>query len=174
MKKHELDHLVAEAQTGSSQAFSAVYGFYAKDLYRFALYYTGNGADAEDCVQEAVLLAFRKIASLKKISSFQSWMFKILSNVCKGKLLESADRRFPVPIHEIQETEPDRTVTDAGLSAEISDALNRLAPDERQIVLLRVIGRYKSSEIAAMLGLAPGTVRSKLSRSLTKLRNILQ
>ena len=59
-------------------------------------------------------------------------------------------------------------------SAELKDALHSLSPDERQIVLLSVIGRYKSREIAEMLDMTPGSVRSKLSRSLEKMREILQ
>ncbi|MCD7774946.1 MAG: RNA polymerase sigma factor [Clostridiales bacterium] len=172
--KHDLDNLILEAQGGNGRAFADVYSFYANDLYRFALYFTGNSADAEDCVQEAVLLSFKNITSLKKPSAFKSWMFKILANVCKTKLSVPADRLYAVPIHEISDTAADKNQSDMVLSAELSDALNSLAFEEKQIVLLSVIGRYKSREIAEILDLQAGTVRSKLSRSLTKLRDILQ
>ena len=172
--KNNLEQLVREAQTGNSKAFASVYSFYATDLYKFALWYTGNSADAQDCVQEAVSLSFRNIAKLQKPSSFKSWMFKILSNVCKSKLNDPADRLFSVPVHEIHETVSDTVTVDAGLSAELCDALSELSDDERQIVLLSVIGRYKSNEIAKMLDMTSGSVRSKLSRSLKKLRDILQ
>ena len=174
MKKHELDRLVTDAQTGNSKAFAAVYGLFANDLYRFALYFTGNSADAQDCVQDAVLLAFRNLPSLKKPSSFKSWLFKILSNVCKEKLTNPADSFTCIPIHEVQTAEREPSVMQTELSAELSDALDQLSAEEKQIVLLSVIGRYKSGEIAQMLGMSPGTVRSKLSRSLAKLREILQ
>lgn len=172
--KNDLEKLVREAQTGSSKAFASVYSFYATDLYKFALWYTGNSADAQDCVQEAVLLSFKNISKLQKPASFKSWMFKILSNVCKSKLNDPADRLCSVPVHEIHETVTDTVTVDAGLSAELSDALSMLGDDERQIVLLSVIGRYKSGEIAKMLDMTSGSVRSKLSRSLKKLRDILQ
>lgn len=172
--KNDLDNLIREAKQGDSKAFASVYGFYANDLYRFALYYTGNGADAEDCVQEAVLLSFKNLASLKKPSSFKSWMFKILSNVCKAKLHDPAGRLYPVPIHELLGTDREIYHTDFSLTAELEEALDKLTPDERQIVLLSVIGRYKSKEIAAITGITSGAVRSKLSRSLAKLRDILQ
>jgi RNA polymerase sigma-70 factor (ECF subfamily) len=172
--KNDLEKLVREAQSGSSKAFADVYSFYATDLYRFALWYTGNSADAEDCVQEAVLLSFRNIPKLQKPSAFKSWMFKILSNVCKSKLTNPADSVCTVAIHEIHEAVADEKVIDASLSAEVYDALSTLEEDERQIVLLSVIGRYKSGEIAEMLDMTSGTVRSKLSRSLKKLREILQ
>ncbi len=172
--KIDLDNLIREAQAGNGKAFASVYSFYANDLYRFALYYTGNSADAQDCVQEAVLLSFRNITALKKPSSFKSWMFKILSNVCKSKLTVPADRLYTVPIHELNKSEADTSLGDIGLSVELSDALNSLNPEEKQIVLLSVVGRYKSSEIADMLNMTAGSVRSKLSRSLKKLRDILQ
>lgn len=172
--KNDLTKLIREAQTGNSKAFAQVYSFYANDLYRFALWYTGKSADAEDAVQEAVLIAFKNIATLKKPSSFKSWMFKILSNVCKTKLINPADRLCTVPMHEIQETEPDISVTDFTVSAELKAALDMLSPDEKQIVLLSVIGRYKSSEIAEIMDMKSSSVRSKLSRSLEKLRDILK
>lgn len=172
--KNDLHKLIRDAQTGNSKAFASVYSFYANDLYRFALYYTGDSADAEDSVQEAVLIAFKNIAKLRKPSSFKSWMFKILSNVCKTKLINPADRLCTVPIHEIQETEKDTSLAEISVSAELSEALDLLDPEEKQIVLLSVIGRYKSSEIAKMLDMTPGSVRSKLSRSLNKMREQLQ
>lgn len=172
--KNDLRKLIVEAQTGNSKAFATVYSFYADDLYRFALWYTGKSADAEDAVQEAVLIAFKNIAKLRKPSSFKSWMFKILSNVCKTKLINPADRLCTVPIHEIQETEADTSVADFTVSAELKAALDSLSPEEKQIVLLSVIGRYKSSEIAEIMEMKSGSVRSKLSRSLEKMREQLQ
>lgn len=172
--KNNLEQLVREAQTGNSKAFALVYSFYATDLYKFALWYTGNSADAQDCVQEAVLLSFKNITKLKKPSSFKSWLFKILSNVCKSKLINPADRQNSVPIHEVHETVENAVIVDMGLTTELSDALSKLNDEERQIVLLSVIGRYKSNEIAQMLDISSGTVRSKLSRSLKKLRELLQ
>ena len=172
--KNDLHKLIREAQTGNSKAFATVYSFYANDLYRFALWYTGKSDDAEDCVQEAVLIAFKNIAKLRKPSSFKSWMFKILSNVCKTKLINPADRLCTVPIHEIQETEPDTSLAEISVSAELAEALDMLDPEEKQIVLLSVIGRYKSSEIAEIMEMKSGSVRSKLSRSLEKMREQLQ
>ena len=172
--KNELTKLIREAQMGNSKAFAAVYSFYADDLYRFALWYTGKSADAEDAVQEAVLIAFRNIAKLRKPSSFKSWIFKILSNECKTRLTNPADRLCTVSVHEIVETENDLSGTDFTVSAELKSALDSLTPEEKQIVLLSVIGRYKSNEIAQILDMTSGSVRSKLSRSLKKLREILQ
>ena len=172
--KNDLTKLIREAQTGNSKAFAAVYSFYANDLYRFALWYTGKSDDAEDCVQEAVLIAFKNIAKLRKPSSFKSWMFKILSNVCKTKLLNPADRLCTVSVDEIHETAADVSSDDLTVSAELKAALDSLSPEEKQIVLLSVIGRYKSSEIAEIMEMKSGSVRSKLSRSLDKMREQLQ
>lgn len=173
--KNDLTKLIREAQTGNSKAFAQVYSFYANDLYRFALWYTGKSADAEDAVQEAVLIAFKNIAKLKKASSFKSWIFKILANECKSKLTNPADKLCTVSVYDIQETESEESaVSDMSVSAELKSALDSLAPEEKQIVLLSVIGCYKSSEIAELLDMTSGSVRSKLSRSLDKMRDILK
>lgn len=66
-----------------------------------------------------------------------------------------------------------RVSVPASLSIELSEALSQLREEERNIVLLSIIGGLSSTEIAALTGLAPGSVRSKLSRSLAKMREFL-
>lgn len=163
---------VRKAQSGDAGAFGDLYEIYALDMYKFALYFMGNTHDAEDAVQTACIKAYSSIVSLKEPGSFKTWLFKILANVCKSELSSArAVRECGSPDGDITPEPADSS--DFRLSAEIYDALGALSEDERQIVILSVVQKYKSSEIAEIINCPASTVRSKLSRSLSKLRTIL-
>ncbi|MBQ6865109.1 MAG: sigma-70 family RNA polymerase sigma factor [Clostridia bacterium] len=166
--------LIHAAKNGDSGAFAALYAQYAEQLYRFALYYMRNPADAEDAVQDAVLQAFRSVSSLRKEDSFRSWLFKILCNVCKKKLTENKN----IITDESVQDNPDlcnqeSPGLDHAVRLTVREAVAALPPEDRQIVLLSVVAGYTSAEIAAMLGLNAATVRSTKSRSLARLRTML-
>lgn len=89
--KHDLQ-LVKRAKMGDAEAFARLYEGIYKDMYRFAVYTLRNTSDAEDAVAEAVTDAFAGIRKLKSEEAFRSWMFRILSNKCRDKLREYANR----------------------------------------------------------------------------------
>ena len=84
--------LVRQARRGSTSAFASLYQEYYLDLYRFALYTLKNRQDAEDVVGDTVADARAQIGSLKKVESFKSWIFKILSNKCRQSLKGYLDK----------------------------------------------------------------------------------
>ena len=173
MEKSE-KKLISAAVKGDTAAFAALYADYAAQLYRFAVWYMKNPADAEDCVQDAVCKAFRNVSSLRKEDSFKSWLFKILANVCKRKLIENKNEYADDTV----QNNPDLCnqgsfALDEADRLTVRDAVATLPPEDRQIVLLSVVAGYKSDEIAKMLGMNAATVRSVKSRSLAKLRTML-
>lgn len=169
----DLNKIVAKAQNGDHDAFCVLYSKYSADLYRFAFYLLGNAEDAQDAVQDACIQAFTHIAALKKAAAFKSWFFKILSNCCKAKLIQAAKHGTPLALDDFSDLIPDECSAEFISSLELRDAISALPDDDRNIVLLSVIAGYKSYEISDMLGIRASTVRSKLSRSLAKLRAIL-
>ena len=163
--------LAEQARLGDVNAFSQLYGEYATELYRFSLYMTGNPTDAEDAVQETVFSAWCNIHSLKDASLFKSWIFKILSNRCKTDLMKKNKAPDTLPVEEYQFlVEGDSFSFD---STELKEALSSLTPPDGQIILLSVIGGFKSDEIGEIYGMPPATVRSRQKRALEKLRAIL-
>lgn len=166
--------LIHAAKNGDTAAFASLYAMYAQQLYRFAVWYMHNTADAEDAVQDAVVQAFRNVSSLRKEDSFRSWLFKILTNVCKKRLIENKN----IYADETVQDDPDLCNQESpafGLADRLTvrDAVATLPPEDRQIVLLSVVAGYKSDEIARMLGMNAATVRSVKSRSLARLRTML-
>ncbi len=165
--------LVRRSQENDAAAFAELYEMFNRDLYRFAFYMLGNREDALDAVQDAVLQAYLKIATLKNPDAFKSWLFKILSNVCKQNLIKHAQNGQSLDLEDFKNLIPDDNSSQFVMSLELREAIFGLNEEERDIVLLSVIGNYKSQEIAKMLDSRPGTIRSKLARSLIKLKTTI-
>ena len=165
---------VKEAQSGSRAAFGALYESLAGDLYRMVLYTLGSRQDAEDAVADTFAEAWKGIKKLREPEAFRSWIFRILSARCKRQIAEIVTRKKEIDLDSYYETAEEASPEIATCRAELHEALERLAPEERQIVLLSVLDGYTMREIASMLEMPQGTVSSKLSRSLKKLRLQLQ
>ena len=173
MEKTE-KNLIHDAVKGDTDAFAELYSMHALGLYRFALYYMHNPADAEDAVQDAVLQAFRGVSSLRKEDSFKSWLFKILANVCKKRLMQNKNIYADEAVQDRSDLCNQESPTlDIVSCLAIRDAVATLPEQDRQVVLLSVVAGYKSDEIAKILGMNPATVRSVKSRSLAKLRELV-
>jgi RNA polymerase sigma-70 factor (ECF subfamily) len=157
--------MVQQARVGSSHAFAALYAQYQKQLYAYACICLRNAALAEDAVQEAALIAYRRMDDLRQENSFEPWLFKILANECRR--IGRAER-LSVPLGE-------RPVADAApdnipLSDELRDALYSLPWLEREIVMLCVVTGLSGREAAHALRMNHATLRSKRARALCKLR----
>ena len=166
------ERLINEAIAGSREAFAELYGSYRDRLYRYALYRLGSPEDAEDAVGECVLAAWKSIGSLRSSKAFSSWIFRILSNCCASRIKEAIGSRGNVE-NIIREGSFMPEGRSPSLAVELSEALAELSDQDREIVLLSVVAGMTGSEIAEQTGLPAGTVRSKLSRSLAKMRDFL-
>ena len=166
------ERLINEAIAGSREAFAELYGSYRDRLYRYALYRLGSPEDAEDAVGECVLAAWKSIGSLRSSKAFSSWIFRILSNCCASRIKEAIGSREGIE-KVIREGGFIPGGSNPSLAVELNEAMAELSDQEREIVLLSVIAGMTSSEIAGLTGLPAGTVRSKLSRSLAKMREFL-
>ena len=168
------ERLVNNAIAGSKEAFCSLYGEYKDRLYRYALYRLGDPTEAEDAVSECVLAAWQRIGSLRSAGSFGAWIFRILSNCCASRIKEMIGARENLErIYNDGPLAGGSAASSPSLAAELSEALSQLKDQDRDVVLLSVIGGLSSQEIADLTGLSPGGVRSKLSRSLARMREFL-
>ena len=170
----QIKELVTLAKNGDAEAFGELYELHYKDMYCYACYVTGSESLAQDAVSDAVLSAFRQIKALKKAEAFKGWLFKILCATCKRYYTDEQKRKSLVYLDDEDSgySEP-MSFESIELSVELKRALETLSAEEREIVLLSVLGNYKSHEIADMLDYPSSTVRSKLRRSLEKLKKAL-
>lgn len=169
--------LAEQAREGNKEAFCRLYGQYKDKLYRYALYRLGSPEDAEDAVSECVLAAWQGLPRLKNAGAFGAWIFRILSRCCAGRINDSVNLRENVRRIYAEgpgaEPESEPGSHSASVSLELQEALDQLSDDERETVLLSVLGGLTSREISEITGLTPGAVRSKLSRSLARMREFL-
>ena len=171
----EAESLAARARDGDAQAFGDLYAMVWRDLYRFAYYYLGNEEDAEDAVQETAMEAYKGISRLKDPAAFRGWIFTILTICCKRRVSSLIHRREQVQLEERPDLSEEVDESERiSMALETREAIAKLSPDERAVVLLALTGGYKSHEIARVLHMTSGGVRSKLSRALVKLRKYLE
>jgi RNA polymerase sigma-70 factor (ECF subfamily) len=130
--------------------------------------------DAEDAVQETVIAAFKQLSNLRDDTLFKSWLFKILSNQCKSQLKKKQKNPELLPEEDYVYLIEDENVSYSFNSIELIEALKSLTPPDAQIVLLSIIGGFKSEELSKIYNISPSTIRSKQKRALEKLRRVLE
>lgn len=170
---------------GDVNAYEALVKEYEKNVYNLALRMTGNSEDAYDMSQEAFIKAYNSLSAFRGDSKFSVWLYRIVSNVCLD-FLRSKNRKPTVSLSvendEGEDVELD--IADESSSPELvlergltRDAVRRglaaLPDDHREILLLREIQGLSYDEIAEVLGLEAGTVKSRIFRARKKLCSFL-
>ena len=165
---------VKKAKQGDADSFAKLYDGIALDLYKVALYTLKNPQDAQDAVSETFIEAYKGISNLRDENSFKNWMMTILSARCKRIISRYIKERKNVNFDEIHYLSSPERDNPGSERLALSDALDKLSAEERQIVVLASVQGYTSREIAQMMGMPQGTVSSKLYRSLKKMRQYLE
>lgn len=171
--------LITKAKNGDRRAFCDLYGLYKDRLYRYAFYRLGSHPDAEDAVSDCVLSMWKQIGRLREPEAFAGWLFRIMAACCSKAVKKQNEGRNLVPLDESFEAAgkcpgQDTGARESGSYLILQEAIEKLSEQERNIMLLSVIGGLKSNEISEITGLEPGSVRSSLSRSLKKVRGYLE
>lgn len=163
--KRDMKNTAEAAISGNREAFGLLYEAYAMDMYRFALSICRNTYDAQDAVHETVLSVFKSIRSVNAPEKFKQYLFSSLSNTCKRKLSHKNE------VYEFTDT----GANDAELefSIPVREALDTLDEVSREILMLSVVGGFKSHEIGKIMSIPPATVRTRRKRALEKMRKEL-
>ena len=180
MREDRLDEsaLVERARTGDIGAFEQLVSRYQGLAVRTAWLVTGSGSEAEDAAQEAFVKAYLALGRFRSGAPFRPWLLQIVVNEARNRR-KSAGRRVNLTLraaaqHRI-ETEPSpETATLAGEQRrQLLDAVNLLREEERLVVACRYFLGLSEAETAETLRCPRGTVKSRLSRALDRLRNEL-
>jgi len=155
---------------------------YLDNLYSYAMVLTRNHAEAEDLVQETYVRAIPTMSRLHPESNIKGWLFRILRNAWLNQLR----KRRTAPESMLSETEdgtaveavePSKDAYEALVSKidieRVRAAIEALAPNFREIILLREFEELSYDEIASLLDCPIGTVMSRLARARSKLRELL-
>lgn len=157
--------LVLRAQSGDREAFDELLRQIASPLLRYVTRVTGDVTLAEDVVQEALVAIVRKIAWLSDASLFRAWAYRIASRQAFRALKKS--KRFTDPLEEIPYEE---VTADPWQRERLLASLERLSPASRAVIMLHYLEEMPLSEVAAVLDLSIGTVKSRLAYGLMQLR----
>jgi RNA polymerase sigma-70 factor, ECF subfamily len=157
--------LIRAAQRGSEEAVERLFERHWTAAYRTALMVTGDRAAAEDIAQEAFLAAVRALPRFDLRRPIEPWLHRIVVNRAIDFSRARALRREVGPCAAPDTPAPDSD-TQSGLGEGVAEALARLAPEQRAVIVLRYLLDLTPGEIAAALDLPRGTVNSCLRRGL--------
>jgi RNA polymerase sigma-70 factor (ECF subfamily) len=157
------------AQRGDQAAYGELVQRYQARLHRFLLRMVGSPDEALDLAQDAFVRAWQALPGWRPEAKFHTWLFRIASNAALDALRRRKVVEF-VPIEEsfdAESAEPDpaRRLEIAQAVRGLETALRALPPEQREIVLLREVEDMSYEEIGAALGIAEGTVKSRLARA---------
>jgi RNA polymerase sigma-70 factor (ECF subfamily) len=164
---------VSQAQAGDAEAFRVIVDSYGPVLFRTAFLLTRDPEAAEDAAQEAFLKAWRGIGSFRAGTNLRAWLVRILVNHINGtrrrRLLPVI--RFTSEVAERPDTAtPETILVSDEDSADLLRLLDSLRQDERTVIVMHYYLEMSLSEIELATGWRTGTVRSRLSRGLGRLR----
>jgi RNA polymerase sigma-70 factor (ECF subfamily) len=178
------DHsLIADCLAGNTAAFGTLVRRYQDRLYNSVFRLVDNAEDAQDVVQEAFLSAYQSLHSFKGDALLFTWLYRIAVNAAislkrkqrvtlrldggrEGEALEPLDRS-------------DRSCPGSGLERmeqqrRVREALSRLSPEHRAVLVMKDMEGQKYEAMAETLGVPIGTIRSRLHRARLELRQLLE
>jgi len=181
---------IARFRAGDDDAFEPLVARREGEIYRLCARMLRHPDDATDATQEAFLRAYRGLRAFRGEASFRTWLTGIAINVCRNRLTSVAtrmDRRSVGLSSEDPATgeprtldppdphpDPERAARGAELGRAIQAALATLAPEFREALLLREMQGMEYEEMAETLACPVGTVKSRLSRARSALREALE
>lgn len=179
----EIQLLIERARAGDARAFEDLARREERALYRHALRIVGTTSDAEDVVQDALISAWRSLASFQGLS-FRAWLFRIATNRALDQL-RSRKRRPELPLDPPDDDDvtwaepaapgPDlaQLAGDREALAVVETALGTLPAEQRTALLLRDVEGFAYEEIAVITSVEIGTVKSRIHRGRVAVRNVL-
>jgi RNA polymerase sigma-70 factor, ECF subfamily len=178
--------LIAECLEGRRDSFGVLVTNYQARLYNAAVRLVDTPEDAADVVQDAFLSAYQSLHSFKGDAEFFTWLYRIAFNTAismkrKRKTTLSLDARrngelgphSREPVDASEYVKPGAALERTEEEKLLHDALARLSGEHREVLLMKDIDGLKYEEIADVMGVPIGTVRSRLHRARLELRDLL-
>lgn len=180
-------NLIKRIKSGDMDAFSELVSLYEKKALSFTYRMLKDSSDAEDAAQEAFLRVFDKIGTFRESSSFSTWFYTILNNICLDILRKRARTADTVSINQtssdndeyelqIEDSAPGpyEQLQKSTAQELLEEALTKLSDEHRAVIIMRDINGLDYEEIAKVLDVSLGTVKSRISRARLALRKILE
>ncbi len=180
------DMLVQRAKAGDQEAFAQLMEQYQRPIYNLTLRMCGRPEDAEELTQTAFFHAWRGLPDFAEEASFFTWLYRLATNASIDFLRREARRfslRNTLPLHgedgspmDLPDTRqlPESSALEADRRAVLDAGFAALKEEQRDILLMRELEGLSYQEIADLLSLELGTVKSRIARARLALRGILE
>lgn len=166
----EFQLMLDRARRGDRPALEQVLTRSRQDLRRYAEYHCAVN-DVEDAVQESLLLISRKLAMLREIEAYASWVFRIVKRECNR--MKRATRHLLMQPADLEEIDGPHHPAPSGLVRDVAQALAALPAHYREAILLRDLEGRSIAEIAAELSLHPEAAKARIHRARSLARQYL-
>ncbi len=184
----QTESLIRAAQRGDQDAFEQLVRAHDQSVLRLAMNLLRSPEDARDVYQEAFLRVYRNLHTFRFDCSFQTWLYRIVTNVCLDQLRKRKVRKEESAVVETAEgvvdrmdsfeedsahADPERTLWNLQLREKIKGALESLTPRERMVFELRHYEGLRLRNIGEMLGASEEAAKNCLFRATQKMRSVL-
>lgn len=180
--------LIKKCQQGDVEAFEKLILSYQKKVYTIAYRYMGRREEAEDLAQEAFIKVYRSLKTFRGDSSFSTWLYHVVTNVCRDALRknsrkleeDSLDCAVTTEKGEIRREIVDWSMSPALLYEQkelgefLQSLIDQLSPEYKAVIVMREIQDMSYDEIAQAMDCSLGTVKSRLSRARKTMRDMIE
>jgi RNA polymerase sigma-70 factor (ECF subfamily) len=170
--------LIQRAKRGDKHAYEELVYAYQGIAFRTAYVLAGNAADAEEAAQDGFVKAWRALGRFRDGAPFRPWLLQIVANEARNRR-RSAGRRAHLALRAATEhpsgdaaPSPEAALLSAEQREALLAAVNELPEDQRSVITLRFFVGLSEQEVGAALDLPTGTVKSRTSRALERLREL--
>lgn len=172
--------LIVRAKHGDVQAYEALVQQHETLAFRAAYLITRDEHDAADVAQDAFVRAYHALGTFRADAPFRPWLLRIVTNLALNRLqanrrrLNMTERYTRQAIIETGQLSIDGLVIQRDQRQRLLQAVGQLSPDQQALISLRYFLELPEAEVAATLKIPLGTVKSRLHRTLARLREIIQ
>lgn len=175
--------LIKKAKSGNLEAFEQLILQYEKRIYNYCYRMTNSQEDAEDLAQEIFIKVYKNLKSFKGNSKFSTWIYRIAYNTCIDKYRKKEVATVSLTLNSDEEEKeidlpsndplPEERIVSREEYDVVCECISELKPEYKNAVILRDIQNYTYDEIAEILNIPLGTVKSHISRGRASLRDAL-
>ncbi len=178
------NELIKKCKKGNREAFNRLFEIYQSQVVNIAYGMLSDREDAYDASQEVFVRVYKNIGSFKEEASFNTWLYRIIANVCSDILRKRQKNSKVISISNMSDEENDMELPDDAPTPEenmelterqriVKNAISQLRDEYRIVITMCDIEDMSYDAIADMLGVPKGTVKSRINRARNALKKIL-
>ncbi|MEK3732618.1 RNA polymerase sigma factor [Paenibacillus sp. FSL M8-0334] len=161
----QIESVVASVQRGETERFAIIIDAYQQQIFRYCCRMLGNVQDAEDAVQDIMVKAYQSISRYRPEVSFSAWLYRIASNHCLNLLRRRKLHRQIMNIFRpsLLAASPEQEMEKRLYSYPLEKALAELTPEERNILVLRVLEQRSFAEMSEILHISANALTKRMT-----------